>query len=48
MKNNSASTQKTVTKLAKDKQAKQTDKESKDLQKLGDKMSAPNDKTAKS
>lgn len=36
-------TQQTVTKLASNKKASQTDAESKNLQKLGQEMSAPND-----
>lgn len=37
-------TKQTVTKLAKNKKAPQTDAESKNVQKLGEAMSAPNDK----
>ena len=43
MTDNSAKTKRTVTKIAKNKQAKQTDAESKTLQKLGNDMAAPND-----
>ena len=43
----SSKIKKTVTKIADNKKAKQSDAESKTLQKLGEDMSAPNDKAKK-
>ena len=47
MTNKSSKTRETVTKIADNKQAKQSDAESKNIQKLGEDMAAPNDKGKK-